>query len=295
MTVEIRDPRMGDVIAGDAELRRVATGFLFTEGPLWHPRAHFLLFSDMPGNIIRRYDEAGGVRPFRQPSEMANGLAYDGEGRLVACQHATSSLTRTEPDGTITTLATHYRGKELNSPNDVIVGRDGAIYFSDPTYGRAEFYGVPREPELDFRGVYRLAPEGGEPELLVDDFAQPNGLCLSDDESLLFINDTERQHIRVFDRGPHGRLSNGRVFAETVGEGDGGPDGMKLDSTGRLFCCGPGGVHVFDGDGTCLGVIRIPEATANFAWGGSDLRTLFVTASTSLYAVELRHPGRPAF
>lgn len=294
MTLEVRDPRMGEVVAADAPLERIATGFLFTEGPLWHPREQFLLFSDMPGNIIRRWDETGGVRPFRQPSQMTNGLAYDRQGRLLACQHATSSVTRTEPDGSVVTLATHYGDKELNSPNDIVVRSDGAIYFTDPTYGRLEFYGVPREPELDFRGVYRIDPDGGL-TLLADDFAQPNGLCFSADEHLLFVNDTERQHVRVFDVAADGTLCNGRVFAETTGDEPGAPDGMKIDSAGNLFTCGPGGIHVFTPEGDCLGVILIPEATANFAWGGADLSTLFITASTSLYAIKLRIAGRPAF
>lgn len=294
MTLQVRDPRLHEVVAEDARLDRIGTGFLFTEGPLWHPREQFLLFSDMPGNVIRRWDAAGGVRPFRQPSQMANGLAYDRQGRLLACQHATSSVTRTEADGSIVTLATHYGDKELNSPNDIVVKSDGGIYFTDPTYGRVEFYGVPREPELGFRGVYRLGPDGGL-TLLVDDFAQPNGLCFSLDESRLFVNDTERRHVRVFDVAADGTLSNDRVFAETTGEEPGAPDGMKIDSAGNLFTCGPGGIHVFAPDGACLGVIRVPEAAANFTWGGPGLDMLFITASTSVYTISVRVAGRPAF
>jgi len=226
---------------------------------------------------------------------MANGLTYDHEGRLLACEHATSRVTRTDLDGSIIVLATHHDGKELNSPNDIIVARDRAIYFTDPTYGRVQYYGVPREPELPFRGVYRIDPRDGRLALLVDDFAQPNGLCFSLDEARLFINDTERGHIRVFDVGDEGTLSGGRVFAETTGEGEGGPDGMKIDSRGNLFCCGPGGVHVFDPEGISLGVIRTPEPVANFAWGGAEYRTLFVTASSSLYRIAVETPGRPVF
>lgn len=294
MSVEVRKPGMREVIDETAELQVVGDGFLFTEGPLWHPRDHFLLFSDMPGNVIRRWDSAGGVRPFRQPSDMANGLTYDRQGRLLACQHATSSVTRTEPDGSVITLASHYGDKELNSPNDIVVKSDGGIYFTDPTYGRLEFYGVPRDPELDFQGVYRVEPDG-ELKLLADDFAQPNGLCFSIDETQLFINDTERAHVRVFDVKPDGALGEGRVFAETSGEEPGAPDGMKIDSAGNLFTCGPGGVHVFSQQGDCLGVIRVPEVAANFTWGGAGLDTLFITASTSLYSVKLRIPGRPTF
>ena len=182
-------------------------------------------------------------------------------------------------------LASHYDGKELNSPNDVVVKSDGAIYFSDPTYGRKEHFGVPREPQLPFRGVYRLAPGSLAPgakktlTLLADDFAQPNGLCFSLDEKTLFVNDTDKQHIRAFDVKPDGTVANSRVWAKTVGEGPGAPDGMKIDSAGNLFCCGPGGIHVFAPDATCLGVIKVPEYTANFCWGDDDFKSLFITAS----------------
>jgi Gluconolactonase len=294
MSVIVRDAGMEGIVSADAQVAQLATGFLFTEGALWHPMDQFLLFSDMPGNVIRRWDEKNGVRVFRQPSQMSNGLTYDRQGRLVACHHATSSITRTEADGTITTLATHYQGRELNSPNDIIVKSDGSIYFSDPSFGRMEFYGVPREQDLDFRGVFRLSPDG-KLTLLADDFDQPNGLCFSLDEQLLYINDTARGHIRVFDVMLDGTIGNGRLFASTTGEEAGAPDGMKIDSQGNLYSCGPGGVHVFSAGGQSLGVIRIPEVCANFTWGGPTLRTLFVTASTSLYAVEVHVPGRPIF
>ncbi|WP_022727553.1 MULTISPECIES: SMP-30/gluconolactonase/LRE family protein [Fodinicurvata] len=294
MTVEVRDPRMRNIVAPGANLEVIGSGFLFTEGPLWHPVEHFLLFSDIPGNVIRRWDQKDGVQPFRQPSAMANGLTYDRQGRLVACHHQTSSVTRTELDGTIVTLATHYDGKELNSPNDIVVKSDGSIYFTDPTYGRKEFFGVARETELRHRGVYRLSPDGVL-TLLVDDFAQPNGLCFSTDEDLLFVNDTEQGHVRVFDVHDDGSLGLGRVFAEPVGTGQGAPDGMKLDRDGNLYTTGPGGVHVFDAEGAILGVIQVPEVCANFTWGGQDLDIMFLAASTSLYTIKVEIPGKPAF
>jgi gluconolactonase len=294
MGAEIRDPRFRSVVGGTAELEKVATGFMFTEGPLWHPSEKFLLFSDMPGNIIRRLD-GDRVAPFRNPSNMTNGLTYDRQGRLLACEHATSRVTRTEADGSLGVLATHYDGKELNSPNDIVVDSGGAIYFTDPIFGRVEYYGVPREPELSFRGVYRIDPGDGGLRLLVDDFDQPNGLCFSLDEKRLFVNDTMRQHVRVFDVRQDGTLANSRVWAETTGEGEGGPDGMKIDSEGNLFSCGPGGVHVFDPEGASLGVIQVPEPTANFTWGGDDYLTLFITASSSLYRTKVKVPGRPVF
>jgi gluconolactonase len=292
MSVEIRHPAFKSVVGPSVEFEQLGTGFLFTEGPLWNVAGKYLLFSDMPGDRIRRWSADAGVVEFRNPSNKSNGLTWDRQGRLLACEHATSRVTRTELDGRITVLASHYEGKELNSPNDIVVKRDGAIYFSDPTYGRIEFYGVPRPTELSFRGVYRLDPGTKALNLLVDDFKQPNGLCFSRDEKHLFVNDTERGHIRMFDVRSDGTLDNGRVWAETAGEGPGAPDGMKIDSEGNLYCCGPGGVHVFDPSGMCLGVIKVPEPAANFDWGDADKRSLFITASTSLYRVRVGVPGR---
>jgi len=291
-SVETRDPRFAGVVGSSPAFERLGTGYAFTEGPLWSPRDGSVVFSDMPGDHMRVWREGAGVKTFRQPSNMANGNAFDREGRLVTCEHATSRLVRREADGRLVTLASHWQGKELNSPNDVIVKRDGAIYFSDPTYGRAEYYGRKRDVQLGFRGLYRVAPDGAL-ALLEDDFGQPNGLCFSDDEKRLFVNDTDRQHIRAFDVQADGALKGGQVWAETKGEGAGAPDGMKLDSKGNVWCCGPGGIHVFAPDATCLGVLRTPEYVANFCFGGDDMKTLFVTASTSLYRVKVATAGRP--
>lgn len=293
MNAEIRDPRFKAVVGEDIACEQIATGFLFTEGPLWHAREGYLLFSDMPGDHLRKWSPQGGVTTFRKPCNQSNGLAWDRQGRLIACEHASSRLTRTEPDGSITALASQLEGKELNSPNDVVVKSDGSIYFSDPTYGRNEYYGTPRPTQLDFRGVYRVEPETRRLSLLADDFAQPNGLCFSADERQLYVNDTDRQHIRVFDVQPDGTLANSRVWAETRGEGDGAPDGMKLDAQGNLYCCGPGGIHVFAPDAVCLGVIRVPEYTANFCWGDADFRSLYITASSSVYRIRTAVPGTP--
>ena len=289
--LEIRDQRFADVVGRSLVFEKLVTGCIFTEGPLWHRRDRYLLFSDMPGDHLRRWSQQQGVSTFRKPCHKSNGLAWDNYGRLIACEHASSCLTRTEADGSITVLASHYGDKELNSPNDVVVKRDGAIYFSDPSYGRMEHFGVPRPRQLDCNGVYRLAPDGNVLTLLAADFAQPNGLCFSLDEKIMFVNDTDRQHIRAFEVAPDGRLANSRVWAETRGEGPGAPDGMKLDSAGNLFCCGPGGIHVFAPDATSLGVIKVPEYTANFCWGDDDLKSLFITASTSVYRIRLNTPG----
>ena len=162
---------------------QLATGFLFTEGPLWHAAEKYLLFSDMPGDHLRKWSARDGVTTFRKPCAQSNGLAWDGQGRLLVCEHATSTVTRTEADGRSTVIASHHAGRELNSPNDIVVKSDGGIYFTDPTYGRNEYYGKPRPLQLDFRGVYRAEPDGGKLTLLADDFGQPNGLCFSRDEA----------------------------------------------------------------------------------------------------------------
>jgi gluconolactonase len=295
MTAEVRDDLFRKVVGDETAVERLATGFAFTEGPIWHPRERHLTYSDMPGDHMRRWTEAGGVKTFRNPSNMTNGNTYDRAGRMLSCEHATSQVIRTELDGTIHVLATHYRGKQLNSPNDIVVKSDGRIYFTDPTFGRMPYYGIERTPELDFRGVYRVEEDGSGLTLLADDFAQPNGLCFSINEKRLFINDTERGHIRVFDVGIDGLLSNGAVWAEVKGTGNGAPDGMKVDRDGNLYCCGPGGLHVFSSRARSLGVIRVPEVVANFAWGDDDLLSIFLTASTSLYRVRTKTPGIALF
>jgi gluconolactonase len=295
VNVEIRDERFRAVVGDDAAVEELAGGFDFTEGPVWHYSEKHLIFSDMPGNIMRKWTPDGRVQTWRQPSNMANGNAYDRDGRLVTCEHATSRVTRTERDGSITVLASHYQGKELNSPNDIIVKRDGAIYFSDPSFGRMEYFGVPRETELNFRGVYRLDPKSGTLKLLVDDFDQPNGLCFSPDEKQLFIDDTTRAHMRIFDVRDDGSIANGRIWATLSGDREGHADGMKVDSQGNLFITGPGGIHVYAPDAASLGIIYVPQVCSNFFWGEDDLKSLFITASHSLYRVRVRVPGMRMF
>ena len=293
--LEIRDQRLLDSVSPDAELEQHLTGFKFTEGPIWHPLEQHLRFSDISGNSIFQWSAADGLRDIRPNSHLANGNTYDREGRMLTCHHASSRVTRTEPDGSITVLASHYQGKQLNSPNDIIVKRDGSIYFTDPPSGREAFVGIPRERELPFSGVYRLEPDTRELTLLVDDFVKPNGLCFSLDEQQLYINDTARFHIRVFDVNADGTIANGRLFADTTGDGKGVPDGMKFDSAGTLFCCAQGGVPVFLQDGTCLGRILVPEQAANFIWGDADLKSLYITATKSVYRLRVKTAGLPMF
>jgi len=287
------DPAFARLIDLDAPVRQLASGFTFTEGPVWHPVEQALLFSDMPADVRRRWDRTG-VREVMLPSNKANGLTYDAGLNLIACEHATSAVVRFRA-GQREVLATHFEGRELNSPNDVCVHSSGAIYFTDPWYGRMPVYGVERPRQLGFQGVYRLAPDhrpGDEPTLLVERylFSQPNGICFSPCERRLYVNDTEQANIRVFDVAEDGSLRNGRVFVAGLRESlnPGVPDGMKCDAEGNVWVTGPGGICVFRHDGAPLGRIAIPELAANLAWGGEDWRTLFVCATTSLYAVRTK-------
>ena len=292
MSLDVRSPKLLDLIDADAQLEQLGTGCEFTEGPVWHAEGKFLLFSDIPANKMKKWTAEEGITNFRVPSGKSNGLTYDKQGRLVTAEHANRRVSRTEADGTVVTIASHYEGKRLNSPNDVIVKSDGSIYFSDPPYGLTADYGVEGEQDLDFQGVYRLSPDGQTVTLLVDDFDRPNGLCFSPDESILYINDTERMHIRVFDVQSDGTIANGRMFAEEEGE-DGVPDGMKIDVHGNLYLTGPGGIWIFDPSGEHLGVLQTPERAANLGWGGDDWSTLFITASTSLYSIQCKVSGIP--
>jgi gluconolactonase len=278
-----------------SQLEQLITGFSFVEGPAWHPQQSCLVFSDIIGNSMYRWSEHDGASVFRKPSNMANGNTWDAQGRLICCEHAASCVSRIDSDGSREVLASHYQGSELNSPNDVVVNQHGHIFFTDPNSGRGPRYGVEREQELDFQGVFQLDPGNGELTLLVDDFCKPNGLCFSHDESRLFINDTDKQHIRVFDVMDNGGLSNGRICASVDGEQPGVADGMKLDSKGNLYCCGSGGIHVFDPDARLLGVIATPEVAANFTWGGENLTDLLITATHSIYRLRLKVAGHNPF
>jgi len=294
MAVAMHSEQLRELVDENAEVEQVATGFTFTEGPIWMADGS-LHFSDMPGDKRRRWHPDEGVTVLRDPSNKCNGMTRDDAGNLIVCEHVTSSVVRERPDGTRETIATHWGDKELNSPNDVIVASDGSILFTDPTYGRMPGFGLEREQELDFQGVYRIPAGGGELQLLVDDFSQPNGLCFSPDESLLYVNDTDRAHIRVFDVGPDHTLSNGRVLAEGIGDGDlakgGLVDGMKADEHGNIYVTGPAGVWVFSPAGEHLGTIEVPEDVGNVNWGGDDWRTLYIPATTSLYRVRLKVSG----
>jgi gluconolactonase len=292
MSVVVRSDELRELVDAGGDVQQIGTGFKFTEGPVWNADEGLLLFSDMPGDVRRRWSETDGVSEVMRPANKCNGMVYDAAGNLLVCEHSTSTLVREHPDGTREALATHFRGKELNSPNDVVTRSDGTIYFSDPWYGRMPVFGVERERELGFQGVYRLPPDG-ELDLVVgeDEFEMPNGLCFSPDESLLYINDTPNARIRVYDVADDGALENGWPFLGDIGDGEvdhGAPDGMKCDERGNVWVSGPGGVWVINPAGEHIGVIEIPEVVGNLAWGGPGWRTLFVAASTSVYSIETK-------
>ena len=290
LKLDITDDRVRRIVPEGTVVEHLASGLGFTEGPVWYGNS--LLFSDIPNNRIVRWKALPNgpeLTTFRTPSGNSNGLTLDRSGRLIACEHSARRVTRTETDGTITTLAERHQGKRLNSPNDVVVRSDGSVYFTDPPYGLT---GLTAWKELPFNGVYRLAPDG-ELELLVDDFVRPNGLAFSPDELVLYVNDTARGHIRAFDIAAEGQIANNRVLIDMAGDKPGRPDGMKVDVEGNIYCTGPGGFWIIDPAGKCLARVLPPEPPANLAWGDADRRSLFLTARTGLYRVRLEIAGTP--
>ncbi len=293
------DPRFAALVDLNAPVRQLGSGFTFTEGPIWHPLERHLLFSDMPADVRRRWTPDGRIEEVMRPSNKGNGMTYDADLNLLVCEHATSSVARFRPDGRREVLASHFEGKELNSPNDICVKSDGSIYFTDPTYGRMPHFGVERPLQQGFQGVYMLPPghrPGDEPVLVSDRymFTQPNGLCFSPCERFMWVNDTEQANIRMFDVAPDGRLTNARIFASGIRDAlrPGVPDGMKADREGNVWVTAPGGVWVYSFDGIKLGEIAVPELVANLHWGGDDWSRLFLCASTGLYALETKTAGR---
>ncbi len=290
--IEAVTPAFADYILESSELRLVETGFRFIEGPVWDERDQKLFFNDIKGNAIYLLDSTQGLRLFRDNSYLANGNTLDNAGNLITCEHGTSRVSMTTRDGDYSVLSSSYNGKALNSPNDVIVRSDGLILFTDPISGRGAGFGIPREPELDFMGVFSYDPKSGKTKLLVDDFSFPNGLCLSEDESQLYVNDTREQLIRVFDIDEAGNLSHGHLWVKFDEDLPGKADGLKIDSAGNIFSTGPGGILIYSPEAELIGRIYVPEQAANFCWGGSDLNKLYITASTTLYSIDLGVAGR---
>jgi gluconolactonase len=261
------------------------------EGPLWWKEGGYLLFSDINGNRRMKYTPGQGTVEFKKPTNGANGLTRDLQGRLVACEGAGRRVVREELDGSMTVIASSFQGRRLNRPNDVVVKSDGAIYFSDPNTNM-----VPDQTDLTYAGVYRVSPDLGTLTLLVNDFITPNGLAFSPDESVLYINDSRRRHIRAFDVVPNGTLARqtDRVFADLGGAEPGVPDGMKVDNAGNVYCGGSGGLWILDSGGKKLGrIVHGQPQTTNLAFGGPDWKTLYFTNWNFLGSVNLKIAGMP--
>lgn len=289
---EIHDPRFAGYVMGNAPVKQLATGFDWVEGPVWFGDAGCLLFSDIPNNRILRFTPGAGISTYRAPSNYANGHTRDRNGRLVSCEHGTRRVTRTELDGSLTVVADSFDGKPLNSPNDVVVKSDGSIWFTDPHYGIMTNYEGFQSPQELPCNVYRVDPDG-RIEAVLTDFNCPNGLAFSPDETVLYVADTGRmfqpdpQHIRSFAM-VSGRPSGGAVFHKV---GSGCADGIRCDSDGNLWSSAGDGVHCIAPDGTLLGKILVPETVSNICFGGRAKHQLFITATTSLYAVTLNRAG----
>jgi gluconolactonase len=262
------------------------------EGPLWWKEGGYLLFSDIHNNKRMKYEPGRGASLFLEPTNRANGLTRDLQGRLVACEHDSRRVTRLELDGSLTVICNSYQGRQLNRPNDVVVKSDGSIYFTDPWTNP----NPPNQWDLPFSGVYRLTPDLGTLTLLIDDFTLPNGLAFSPDEAVLYINDTRRGHIRAFDVMPNGTISRAsdRVFVDLRGPEPGVPDGMKVDVEGNVYCGGSGGIWVMDKTRKKLGrIVHGASATTNVGFGGDDWKTLYFTSRNHLGSVKVKIPGIP--
>ena len=295
------DPRLDMLLAPDARIEVIASGFDWSEGPLWIKDGGYLIFSDIPRNTVMKWKEGEGVSLYIKPSGFtgigdygrepgSNGLTLDLQGRLISCEHGDRRVSRLEPAGGKKTLVDNYQGKRLNSPNDVVFRSNGDMYFTDPPYGLPGNWDDPRR-ELDFCGVFRLAHDG-HLSLLTGEMTRPNGLAFSPDETTLYVaqSDPKRAIWMAFPVKADGMISPGRVFAdvtEMVGKYPGLPDGMKVDRNGNLFATGPGGVHVFAPDGKTLGRIETGEATANCAWG-DDGSTLYIAADMYICRVKTK-------
>ena len=301
-TYEIRDDRFKRSIKLDEPIDQIWTGGKWTEGPVYSPAFRCLIWSDIPNDRRLRWDElTGAVGDIRSGLGCyTNGSTLDRQGRIVACEHGTRSVTRIEHDGSVTTLASHFEGKRFNSPNDVVVRSDDTIWFSDPAYGiESDYEGFQADPELDGEHVYRLDPATGDVTQVTTDFACPNGLAFSLDEQTLYIADSGgtryasgEHHIRAFSVSADGKLSDGDVFAECE---EGVFDGFRLDTQGRIWTSAKDGVHCYHPDGTLLGKIFVPEEVSNVCFGGPKRNRLFITASTSVYAVLLPTTGALLF
>ena len=291
MPIERHSEELDAIVSVDDPILELANGFGGdagpAEGPLWWEETGELLFSDIGNNRRMKWMPGQGVSLVKEPTNFANGLTRDCQGRLLACEHGTRRVVREEFDGTFTVVANNYRGSRLNRPNDVVVKSDGNIYFTDPGFPTPGL-------DLDFNGVYQVTPDLGTITLISWDFSRPNGLAFSPDENVLYVNDTRQRHIRAFDLEPNGMplIATDRIFCDLGGDRPGNPDGMKVDAEGNVYCGGSGGIWVIDPSGKHLGTLIHGEAgTTNMAWGGSDSSTLYFTTRHTLGSIDLKTRG----
>jgi gluconolactonase len=298
---DILDPRFKPLVKVSASVERLYTGCRWAEGPAYSPAWRSVVWSDIPNDRMLRLDEASGsVGVFRHPAGYSNGNTIDPQGRLVTCEHGNRRVTRTEHDGSITVIADRFEGKRLNSPNDVVVQSDGAIWFTDPAYGiDSDYEGYKAESEIGACHVYRVDPATGACRVVADDFVRPNGLAFSPDERLLYVADTGISHVengphhlRVFHVGQGGTLSGGDVFATCT---RGVFDGFRLDDEGRIWTSAADGVHCYATDGDLIGKVFVPERVANVVFGGPKRNRLFICATSSLYSILLAVNGAKTF
>ena len=293
---EYYDKRFYDLTVPIAEVEELYSGCRWSEGPVWFNDHSSLIWSDIPNRRLLRWIEGYGVSTFRTESNFLNGNTRDRQGRLVSCEHGGRRVIRTEPDGSITVIADRYKGKRLNSPNDVVVKSDGSIWFTDPDYGiMSDYEGFKSEMEQDGCNVFRVDPDTGRMEIVVDDFVKPNGLAFSEDEKILYIADSGRSHdpegphhIRAFNVSDSNTLSNSRVFCEID---PGIPDGFRVDIHGNVWSSCQNGVLCFNREGIVLGKIKIPQMVSNLTFGGPRKNRLFITATKSVYAVYVASTG----
>ncbi|WP_230530835.1 SMP-30/gluconolactonase/LRE family protein [Microvirga roseola] len=297
----ILDERFRNLVIPTARLEKLAEGCRWAEGPAYFPAGRYLVWSDVPNDRMMRYDEtSNAVSVFRAPSGYSNGNTVDRQGRLMTCEHGNRRVTRTEHDGSITVIASHYQGKRLNSPNDVVVRSDGSIWFTDPAYGiDSDYEGHKAQSEMGGCHVYRVDPQSGDIAVVADDFVRPNGIAFSPNEKRLYVADTGAthvvdgpRHIRAFDLTDSGSLTGGGVFATCT---DGLFDGFRLDEAGRIWASAGDGVHCYDPGGTLLGKVLVPEIVANVVFGGVKRNRLYICATTSLYAIMLPVNGARTF
>ena len=277
-------PRFWELFDGAARLEKVAGGFGFTEGPVWDDRGRFLYVSDEEQNKIYRVF-LDGRKETLVSMEDPDGSTFDKKHRLITTASILRAIVEVQPDGKLRTLADKFEGKRFNSPNDIVVGPDGALYFTDPTLDLPKG----QKQEIPFQGVYRLASGGGV-RLLIQDLKQPNGLAFSPDGKRFYVDDSERRDIRVYDVAANGEMTNGRLFGKEEGN-DGVPDGMRVDAKGNLYVTGPGGIWIWDAGGNHLGTVMLPETAANLTWGDADYQTLYITATKSVYKLRTKARG----